>query len=125
MLLWLYLLKLYCRSLKPTNAVNALFCWFAEKNFTCRSWRVFVEDLCTIANVTETAVWKRNLANEGTIETVHDLLCRTILPFYLYLFKYKYDSFIDVWIGDMVAPEDRKEFTEYLNGLSEITCEGE
>lgn len=122
-LLWLHLLKMYCRSLKPINCINALFCWFAKTDFSGKSWKIFVEDLCTIANVMETAVWKRNLAKEGTIEAVHALLTRTILPFYLYLFNYKYDSFVDVWVSDMVAPEERVEFTEYLNSLSEMPCE--
>ena len=112
--LWLHLIKTYCKSLSPTNAINALFCWFAYQDFQCLSWSIFIEDLCTIANITETPQWKKSLARDGSNDAVHKLLCRTILPFYLYLYKYQPGSFTDVWVADMVHPVERLSFLDYV-----------
>lgn len=112
--LWLHLIKTYCKSLSPTNAINALFCWFAYQDFQCLSWSIFIEDICTVANITETPQWKKSLAREGSGDAVHKLLCRTILPFYLYLYNYQPESFNDVWVADMVHPLERASFLEYV-----------
>ena len=119
MVLWLHVLKKYCKSLVATNSINALFCWFAHTDFNCKSWFMFIEDLCIIANITETPQWKKVIAREGSVEHVHKLLCRTILPFYMYLYKYKPDTFLDLWISDMIAEEDKESFTKYLESISE------
>lgn len=118
-MLWLHILKMYCKSLQPSNAINALFCWFAFTGFSCASWNIFIEDLCNIANVTETPQWKKVIARERSNEHVHRLLCRTILPFYMYIYKYHPDTFLDLWIADMVQEEDRESFINYLENTME------
>lgn len=116
-LLWLHLLKEYCRSIKPTNSLNALFAWFCVKNFSCLSWSMFLYDLGTIANTVETAMWKKNVAKYNDIKMIEILLYQTILPFYLYIQHYQPNQFDRVWIGDMVHPDEQEEYKQYLSSM--------
>lgn len=118
---WLQLLKEYCRTVKPTNLWNALLSWFAYKNFETKSWNLFLRDICIIANITENSTWKKYISKNKYY--IPFLLNKTIFPFYIYLYYSKNKSFFHVFINDMIVPEERNEFLSFIKPILEITCE--
>lgn len=122
-MLWLHLLKLYCRSLTPTNLISALLCWFAENNFELESWRLFVKDLCIIANITEGPSWKKGITKNK--ESIPSLLNKTIFPFYWYLYYLNFDLFLNIFVEDMVSKDEKKSFYYYIKSLPINCCEPE
>lgn len=114
-MLWLHLLKKYCREITVTDPISALLKWFVEMNFECKSWSQFIHDLCTMADTVEIPQWRVKIANEGKTEMIHKLLSRTIFFLYFYVKEEEPDQLVSMLLADMVPLDERESFLSFLS----------